>query len=74
MSDPIVTAAYPEPEGTRQDRGLILAATKLISRNRSGWVVPSQSIDGAQYVVDGSPVPAMTMQRGARSVSTSGPR
>ena len=53
MSDPIVTTEYREPEGTRQDRGLILAATKRISRNTSGWVVPSQSLDGAQYVVTG---------------------
>ncbi len=54
MSDSIVPTEYRQAEGTREDRGLILAATKQISRNRSGGVVPSQTLEGAQYLVAGA--------------------
>jgi hypothetical protein len=35
----------------RQERGLMIAATKKIEKNRLGWKVPSQSGNGS-YVVN----------------------
>jgi transposase len=37
----------------RQERGILIAATKKIQRKDAGWIVPSQFDAGTQYIVDG---------------------
>ena len=37
---------------SREQRGIVLAATKKIREGKSGWQVPSQSGDGTFYTVD----------------------
>ena len=51
MSNSIVPTEYRQPEGTREDRGLILAATKRIFESGGTWIVPSQNEAGVAYSV-----------------------
>ena len=37
---------------SREQRGIVLAATKKIKQGKSGWLVPSQTGDGTHYTVD----------------------
>lgn len=46
MSESIVPTEYRQAEGSRQDRGLKLAATRRIRKSSNAWIVPSQSEDG----------------------------